>query len=112
VISDLSSVAASVVELIKAQELEKARQLVLNRHRAALGSHFEARQQGVHELTLAIVEAKKQRSRVMQAVDGLPAEQQLLARVQVEAMCRDLFDGEIASLTSRKRQLSRPGGSV
>jgi hypothetical protein len=108
VISDLSRLAAQLVELIKMQELDKARQLVQDARRAGAGSDFRARRQTVHELTLAIADAKRQRARLFLAVDALPDSQRLFARAEVENICRSLFDAEIASLTTRKRQLSNP----
>ncbi|WP_442809185.1 hypothetical protein [Trinickia soli] len=107
-IADLPTVAGELVELVKALQLEKARQLAQEARRVAVSSHLEGRQQTVHELTLAIAEAKRQRARLFQEVVALPESQRLFARAEVENICRSLFDAEIALLTTRKRQLSRP----
>ncbi|TCG09294.1 hypothetical protein BZM27_06545 [Paraburkholderia steynii] len=107
--NDLAVVAAEIVALIKSLELEKARRLAMERRREAAVWEFGARQKSVHELTLAIVEAKRQRERVMRTVDDLPQAQRLFAKAQVEAICREFFDAEIAEWATRKRELSRPG---
>lgn len=104
---DLSSIASAVLSLIKAQQIEKAAQLVQKAHRSALTKSFQERQQTVHEVTLALVEARKQRQKLIQAVNEFPQGQQLLVRAQVEKICRDLFDAKIIELQTRKRQLSR-----
>lgn len=107
--NDLAIVAGELVALIKALELEKARRLAVERRREAAVREFGARQKSVHELTLAIVEAKRQRERVMRAVDDVSQAQRLFAKAQVEAICREFFEVEIARWTAKKRELSRPG---
>jgi hypothetical protein len=42
-------------------------------------------------------------------VEALPEAEQQFARIEIEGICSRLFDEEIARLTTRKRQLSRPG---
>jgi Mg/Co/Ni transporter MgtE len=107
-IQDFSRVAAEVMNLIKAQQIEKAAQLVRKAHHSALTTSFKERQQTVHEVTLALAEARAQRSKVVQAVNELPPEQQFFARTQIEQICRALFDVQISEMQMRKRQLSRP----
>jgi hypothetical protein len=108
-IEDISAIAMELVELIKARQLETARQLVHASRRTALGAHSHERQRSVHEITLAIAEAKKQRVRLLREVEALPEAEQQFARIEIEGICSRLFDEEIARLTTRKRQLSRPG---
>lgn len=107
-IEDFSSIAAEVVNLIKAQQIEKAAQLVQKVRRTALTMDFKERQQTVHEVTLALIEARTQRDKVAQVVNGLPQGHLTIARVQVEQICRELFDTQILELQAKKRQLSRP----
>lgn len=107
-IADFSSIAVDLVELVRALELERADQLAQAARRNAQRSHFEGRQQTVHTLTLAIADAKMQRTKLFDAVDALPHTEQGRARHTVEGICRLLFDEQIASLVTRKRQLSRP----
>lgn len=107
-ITDLAGIAAELAALIKANEFGKARQRVLEAHRSGLASDMTERQQTVHALTLALVEAKKQREMLLQVIEGLPEGQKYFARAQVETICREIFDEQISSLQARKRQLSRP----
>ncbi|MBN3787218.1 hypothetical protein [Burkholderia sp. Ac-20353] len=107
-IADLPAIAADLVELVRALELERATQLAQAARRDAHRAHFEDRQQTVHALTLAIAEAKRQRAKLLSTVDALPPAEQARARHTVEAICRSLFDEQIASLATRKRQVSRP----
>jgi hypothetical protein len=107
-IADLAGIAAELAALIKAQELGKARQRAQEARRTCLATDLTARQQTVHALTLALFEAKKQREMLHQLVEGLPEGQKLFARVQVESICREIFDEQIWSLQAKKRQLSRP----
>ena len=108
-IADISTIAMELVELIRARQLETARQLVHASRRTALGAHSHERQRSVHEITLAITEAKKQQARLLREVETLPESERQFARVEIEIICSSLFDEEIARLTTRKRQLSRPG---
>ncbi|AOK06575.1 hypothetical protein KDW55_10835 [Burkholderia sp. AU19243] len=107
-IADLSAIAVDLVELIRALELERADQLAQTVRRDAQRAHFEGRQQTVHALTLAIANAKMQRTKLFDAVATLPPSEQSRARHAVEGICRALFDEQIASMVTRKRQLSRP----
>lgn len=107
-IADFSSVAVDLVELVRALEIERATQLAQAARRSAQQSHFEDRQQTVHALTLAIAAAKTQRAKLFDVVDTLPQSEQAHARHAVEGICRLLFDEQIASLVTRKRQISRP----
>lgn len=105
--SDLSSIAAEVITLIKAKQLDQAQQLVQTARRAALASSFLERQKTVQQITLTLLEAKTQRTRILDTLNALPIDDQLLARPRVEQICRTLFDAQIADLQASKRQLSR-----
>ncbi|RQR46238.1 MULTISPECIES: hypothetical protein [unclassified Burkholderia] len=107
-IADFSALAVDLVELIRALELERAAQLAHAARRDAQRAHFEDRQQTVHALTLAIAAAKMQRTKLFDAVAALPPAEQSRARHAVDDICRVLFDEQIASMVTRKRQLSRP----
>jgi hypothetical protein len=107
-IEDIFQVTTALVALIEAQELEKAKQLAQRANQSARTYDFKSRQLAVHEVTRCLKEAQGQREKLLQAVEALPGTQKLFARAQVEAICRDLFDGEIAWLRTRKRQLSQP----
>lgn len=107
-IEDLSKIAGEAMSLIKAHQIEKAAKLVRDKHRAALTSSFNGRQQTVHEVTLALVETRAQRDKVLQTVDELPKQLQPIARAQVENICRELFDPQILELQALKRKISRP----
>ncbi len=107
-IEDFSRIAANLINLIKSQQIEEAVQLAQKARRSALTTSFTERQRTVHEVTLAVVEARRQRDKVIQAVNECPQGQQPLVRAQVEQICRDLFDAKIFEMQARKRQLSRP----
>ncbi|MDW9233772.1 hypothetical protein C7S15_7766 [Burkholderia cepacia] len=57
---------------------------------------------------MAIAAAKTQRAKLFDVVDTLPQSEQAHARHAVEGICRLLFDEQITSLVTRKRQISRP----
>jgi Mg/Co/Ni transporter MgtE len=108
VTADLSNIAAEVILLIKTNQLDKAQQLVQTARRAALASSFSERQKTVQQISLNLLEAKTQRTRILDTLNILSAEDQLLARPRVEQICRTLFDAQIADLKASKRQISRP----
>lgn len=107
-IEEFSTIAGEVTKLIKAQQIEKAAQLVQKAHRSALANSFKERQRTVHEVTLALIEIRRQRDKLIQTVDEFPQGQKPLARAQVEQICRMLFDEKILEMQTQKRQLSRP----
>jgi hypothetical protein len=108
---DLPTLAADLIELIRARELETASARLHAVRRRTLDEQTRDRRRSVHEVTLALVEAKKQRTRLMREFEALPETERHFARFEFDAMCRILFDEEIAWLTTRKRQLSAPGGA-
>lgn len=107
-IEEFSIITTEVIKLIKSQQIEEAAQLVKKTRRSALITSFKERQQTVHELTLALIETRKQRDKLIQAVNEYSQGTQSLARAQVEQICRLLFDERVLEMQARKRQLSRP----
>lgn len=107
-INDVVGLAGELTNLIKAHELEKATLLAASALRQARASDFDLRQTSVHQVTLSLVELRRQRERLHDAVATLPEMEKLLAQTQIEKICRQLFDNEIAALQTRKRQMSRP----
>lgn len=105
---DLSRLAANLVELLKAQELEKAIKLAEDKRRLARADDLGARQLGVHEATVGLIEARRMREQLLRQADTQPESQRAYARGQLERICRELFDARIAALRTRKRELSRP----
>lgn len=108
-IDDLPALASALITLIQAQELEKAQRLVCQARRAAAVADLAGRQRHVHTITLAIAEAKRQRARVVHALEQyFPDAQVVSSRAGIDKLCRDLFADEIASLTTMKRRCSLP----
>lgn len=99
--------AASLVELLKAQELEKAVALACSARQLARAQDLQGRQMGVHEATLGLVEARRMREQLLRQADMQPQPNRAYAREQLERICRELFDPQIAALQTRKRALSR-----
>lgn len=109
---DFSRLSAELMELLKAHELDKALKLAADARHVARTSSLAARQQGVHEATLGIIEARKMRALVLREAEMQPEEQRVYAREQLERVCRELFDAQIAILQTRKRELSRPSRNL
>lgn len=110
--SDLSRLTGEILELLKAGELEKALQLSGEARRRARADTLSARQLAVHEVTLGIVEVRRMREHILRQADTQPEAQRAYAREQLEKICRELYDPQIASLQTRKRAYSRPGNSA
>ena len=111
-IDDLARLTADLARLLKAGELDKALRLSGDARRVARVVTLEARQLGVHEATVGIIEARRMREQILRHADAQPEAQRVYARVQLERICRELFDERIAALTTRKRELSRPRRAV
>ncbi len=107
-INDVVGLVGELTNLIKACELEKATHLAASAMRQLRASNLDSRQASVHQVTISLVELRRQRERLHDVVATLPESEKLLAQTQIERICRDLFDNEIAALQSRKRQLSCP----
>lgn len=105
---DFSRLAADLVELLKARELDKAIKLAGDARRFARAEHLDARQLGVHEATLGIFEVRRMREQILRQAETQPEAERAYAREQLEKICRELFDVRIAALQTRKRELSRP----
>lgn len=105
---DLARLTADLVELLKAQELEEAVKLAGDARRLARADDLSARQLGVHEATLGLIEARRMRDQLLRQANAQPEAQRAYAREQLERICRELFDAQIAALQTRKRELSRP----
>lgn len=99
--------ATALIELLKARELEKALALARGACHLARAQGLQSRQHGVHEATLGLVEARRMREQVLLQVEMQPESQRAYAREQLERICRELFDPQIAALQTRKRVLSR-----
>lgn len=97
-----------LVRLLKSRELEKASLLAATALRTARLTNLRSRQDNVHEITLNIAELRQQHDHLKKAISALPEAERCLAWVNIEEIYRQLFDGEIAVLQTRKRQLSRP----
>ena len=103
---DFSSLAAELIRAIKAGELEAAARLAEEaRQRAALAD-YEDRSKAVAQDARAMVQLKRQREEVRQAIDGLPADVRLDAEHRVVPIIWKTFDQEIARLRCRKRRNS------
>lgn len=100
--------ASALIELLKARELEKALALARGARHLARAHDLQSRQLGVHEVTLGLVEARRMREQLLLQVEIQPESQRAYAREQLERICRELFDPQIAALQTRKRALSRP----
>lgn len=111
-IDDLASLAADLTRLLKAGELDKAFKLSSDARRLARVVTLEARQLGVHEATIGLVEARRLREKILRQADEQPEAQRAFARAQLERICRELFDERIAVLQTRKRELSHPRRAV
>lgn len=107
-INDLVRLSGEVTNLIKGRELEKAALLAADALRSERASSLVSRQAAVHEATLALAELRRQRERLHAVVAALPEAEQAFAQSQIEQVCQQLFDTQIAALQSRKRELSRP----
>jgi hypothetical protein len=104
----LSRFGAELIELLKAHELDKALKLAANARHFARAGDLEARQRGVDEASRGIRAAREMRARILQQAENQPDAQRAYAREQLERVCRELFDPQIANLQTRKRELSRP----
>lgn len=100
--------ANALIELLQARELEKALALARGARHLARSQDLESRQLGVHEATRGLVEARRIRERLLLQAETQPESQRAYAREQLERICRELFDPQIAALQTRKRLLSRP----
>lgn len=110
VIGDLFSVAEEVIHLVKSLQIEEAVRRAAEAGRDYRTLQLKGRAATVHEVTLSLARLCKQRDEVQAMLVHVPEAKRPLAQIQLDAVCRDLFDPHILALRSDRRRFSRPVG--
>lgn len=104
---ELQTLLTELVGLIKAQELERAEQLVRSARQQQMAQGWLHRQQTVHQATLALHELQLQRQRLLQLAELQPEPIRWHTRQRLEALCRELLDPVQHQLQAQKRAFSQ-----
>ena len=97
-----------VMDLVRAQEIHKAIELVCEARRKQADESYEGVRRSIHALNLAVLELKTQKDRVLQAIEDLGEGYAFDAHQSLGSELRGYFDVELARLKREKKRLSIP----
>lgn len=105
-VNDLLYLAAELVDLIHAHEIEAAAARVTMAAREMDQKHADCRGKKIQEISANIAAIKAARDRLREAVNQLPEREKIFARHQVEDAIAKLFGSKLAELRKEKVSLS------
>ena len=105
---DLFAFTEEILRLIRARCLDEAEAVANRARQREYRAEYSGRSQGVHEITLALAQIRRQKSRIEGAIARLPDDLELPARQSLWPIIDDVFSPEVARLKGQKRQLSNP----
>lgn len=106
--SDFIILMREMVQLVKAQEMEKAVNMLNKAQNEASTLSFSSRQETIHHLSFALFEAQKQKEALLLAIDDFADREKIFAQAQIKKICQIIIDPYIVHLRDQKRRLSKP----
>jgi hypothetical protein len=105
---DLVELVRCLSEMLRAGELENAKERVRLAWKNCANIEFNSRAEIILRINEALFKLKRERDQLLAAINSFPKHERIFVRAQIEPVIDEVYIRMIAELKSTKRRCSQP----